>query len=67
MIFTLTRPDGTPITTWEEWTRPKMAYHWKEGRSAMELSKSWFKNDALSPPQELSSLLHSGWKTVWSV
>jgi len=36
-----------------------MDYHWKEGRSAMELAKSWFRNDALSPPQELSSLLHS--------
>lgn len=59
MPLTLTRPDGTPITTWEEWTRPKMACHWKEGRSAMELARSWFGNDALSPPEELISLLHS--------
>ena len=59
MILTLTRPDSTPITTWEEWSRPKLDYHWKEGRSAMELAKSWFRNDALFPPQELSSLLHS--------
>lgn len=53
------RPDGTLITTWEEWTRPKREYQWKAGRSAMELAKAWFRNGILSPPSELLSLLES--------
>jgi hypothetical protein len=58
-MLKLTRPDGTPINEWQEWTRPKKDYQWKEGRSAMELAKSWFRNDVLSPPQEFLPLLHS--------
>lgn len=58
-MIKLTKPDGTPITSWEEWTRPKKEIHWKAGRSAMELAKAWFRNDILSPPQELLSLLNS--------
>ncbi len=57
--LTLLRPDGTPITNWEMWTRPKRNYHWKEGRSAMELAKAWFRHSELSPPKELLQLLHS--------
>lgn len=58
-MLLLTRPDGTPIMTWQEWTRPKKEYQWKPGRSAMELARSWFRNDVLSTPQELLSLLRS--------
>lgn len=58
-MLKLTRPDGTPITRWEEWTRPKRDYQWKEGRSAMELAKSWFRNGTPAPPQELLDLLNS--------
>lgn len=58
-MLKLTRPDGTPITRWEEWTRPKRDYQWKEGRSAMELAKSWFRNGTLAPPLELLDLLNS--------
>jgi hypothetical protein len=57
--LTLSRPDGTPITGWEEWTRPKKDYQWACGRSAMELAKAWFPDGRLSAPPELMSLLFS--------
>ena len=53
----LIKPDGTPITKWEEWTRPKRSYHWKPGRSAMELARAWFRDNCLSPPKEMIKLL----------
>ena len=55
----LKNPSGSPITCYQEWTRPKKSYQWKAGRSAMELARSWFRNDHPSPPDELLSLLHS--------
>jgi len=55
----LIRPDGSPITCWQEWTRPKKEYQWKSGRSAMELARSWFRNEYSSPPLELLSLFRS--------
>jgi hypothetical protein len=58
-MLKLTCPDGTPISSWEEWTRPKRDYQWKEGRSAMELAKSWFRNSVPAPPPELLDLLNS--------
>lgn len=58
-LLTLSRPDGTPITRWEMWTRPKKDYQWKPGRSAMELAKAWFRQSEISPPGELLQLLYS--------
>jgi hypothetical protein len=58
-MLTLTRPDGALIVKWETWTRPKKEGHWKPGRNAMELARSWFLNDILSPPEELMRLLLS--------
>jgi hypothetical protein len=58
-MIKLKTPQGSPITHYQEWTRPKKDYQWKAGRSAMELARSWFRNDILSPPGELLSLLHS--------
>jgi len=55
----LIRPDGSPITCWQEWTRPKKEYQWKSRRSAMELSEPWFRNEYSSPPLELLSLFRS--------
>jgi hypothetical protein len=55
----LTGRDGTLITKWEDWTRPKRDYQWAEGRSAMEVAKSWFRDETLSPPEELLRLLTS--------
>ncbi|BCG46797.1 hypothetical protein GEOBRER4_n1611 [Citrifermentans bremense] len=60
--LTLYRPDGMSILRWEDWTRPKREYQWKEGRSAMELAKAWFRGDTLSVPAELQTLLLS---TSW--
>ena len=57
--LTLSRPDGTPITHWQMWTRPKKEYQWEPERSAMELAKAWFRQSETSPPEELSQLLHS--------
>ena len=50
-------PQGQAITRWEEWTRPKRDYQWKEGRSAMELAKAWFSTGQLAVPQELTAIL----------
>jgi hypothetical protein len=57
--LTLSRPNGTPITNWEMWTRPKKDYQWEPERSAMELAKAWFRQSCASPPKELLQLLCS--------
>ena len=58
-MIKLTTPKGNAICQWQDWSRPKKDYQWVSGRSAMELAKSWFRNERLSPPSELSSLLES--------
>jgi hypothetical protein len=55
----LTDPSGRVITSWQEWTRPKQSYHWKPGRSAMELARAWFRNATSACPAELTALLDS--------
>lgn len=55
----LTRPNGKLIKSCKDWARPKLDYHWKAGRSAMELAKSWFRGGRLSPPSEFIALLLS--------
>lgn len=50
---------GSPIFTWEDWTRPKKEDHWEEGRSAMELAKAWFRGSTAECPVELDTLLRS--------
>ena len=57
--LSLSRPNGTPITNWEMWTRPKKDYQWEPERSAMELAKSWFRQSSASAPKELLQLLYS--------
>ena len=57
--LTLTRPNGTPITCWQGWTRPKKEVQWAPERSAMELAQAWFRQSKPAPPEELSQLLHS--------
>lgn len=57
--LSLLKPDGTPITGWQQWTRPKKPEHWKPGRSAMELAKAWFRKPHASPPNEFLKLLQS--------
>lgn len=59
-ISNLSRPDGTLITSWDQWTRPKKKdVHWADERSAMELAKAWFRGGQLSVPAELSDLFAS--------
>jgi len=58
-MLKLTKSDNTPITSSHNWTRPKKDYHWKAGRSAMELARSWFRNSHPEPPDELLALLYS--------
>ncbi len=50
---------GSPISTWEDWTRPKEDYQWEEDRSAMELAKAWFRGATVACPVELDTLLRS--------
>lgn len=47
---------GQPITDWQDWTPPKRSYHWKAGRSAMELAKSWLPAATPRCPPELTAL-----------
>ena len=51
--------DGQPIADWRSWTRPKAEYHWRAGRSAMELARAWFTSPVPICPPEVKSLLES--------
>jgi hypothetical protein len=57
-IRLLTR-NGQEILHWSEWVRPKQAYQWKSGRSAMELARAWFTSNVPIVPNEFMSLLNS--------
>jgi hypothetical protein len=58
---------GHEIRSVEDWFRyapPKMgARHWKDGRSAKELARSWFRKEFASPPEELILLLEGAFRT----
>jgi hypothetical protein len=48
------------IDDWFRWAPPKRGtLHWKDGRSAKELAKSWFRSGSAMPPRELESLLEA--------
>jgi len=51
--------DGHPIADWRGWTLPKAEYHWRAGRSAMELARAWFTSPVPICPPEVESLLES--------
>lgn len=55
----LTDPEGKPIDKWDAWARPKSDYHWKRGRSAMELARAWFRTPKSCCPEEITALLES--------
>ena len=57
--LSLTGQDGQPIADWRSWTRPKAAYHWRAGRSAMELARAWFTSPVPVCPPEVESILES--------
>jgi hypothetical protein len=62
--FRLLNKQGSSITNWQGWERPKKKYQWKGGRSAMELARAWFPNDKLTCPPELDALLQSSPRTA---
>jgi hypothetical protein len=46
------------VDDWFKYAPPKMGLrHWKDGRSAKELARSWFRNELACPPEELRLLL----------
>jgi len=48
------------VDDWFLYAPPKMgARHWKDGRSAKELARSWFRNNLAKPPEELVVLLEA--------
>lgn len=55
--------DGIQIRSVEDWStlaHPKGgSQHWKDGRSAKELAKAWFKTGRPEVPQELEALFKS--------
>ena len=53
----LVKKNGEAINCWQDWERPKKDYQWKEGRSAMEVAKSWFRQSVDAPPEEIVQLL----------
>lgn len=53
----LVKKNGDTINCWQDWEPPKKAYQWKEGRSAMEVAKSWFRNSTANPPAEIIRIL----------
>jgi hypothetical protein len=53
----LKKKNGDLIRSWEEWERPKKTYQWKEGRSAMELARIWFRESIASPPKEYIEII----------
>lgn len=55
---------GQIINRWQDWTPPKQAYHWKEGRSAMELARSWFASGTPECPPELQALFATNTHTA---
>ena len=57
--FVITDKTCDPITDWRAWTRPKRDYHWRAGRSAMELARAWFVSPVPVCPTEIASLLDS--------
>ena len=55
----ITDRDQKVIMDWREWSRPKRSYHWKAGRSAMELARAWFTAPAPVVPPEVAAILET--------
>jgi hypothetical protein len=47
------------ILSLEQWTRPKKAHQWREGRSAMELARAWCPDSGPACPVDLVALLRT--------
>jgi hypothetical protein len=56
--------DILSVDDWFKYAPPKMGErHWKDGRSAKELARSWFRTEFASPPEELRLLLEGAFLT----
>jgi len=55
----ITDKGAKEITDWRKWTRPKSSYHWKAGRSAMELARAWFSAPTPVVPPEVTAILET--------
>jgi hypothetical protein len=52
------------VEDWFEYAPPKMgARHWKDGRSAKELARSWFREEFACAPEEMRLLLERAFRT----
>jgi hypothetical protein len=52
------------VEDWFKYAPPKMgSRHWKDGRSAKELARSWFRKGCATPPEELCLLLERAFGT----
>lgn len=52
------------VEDWRQWAGPKKGdLHWKDGRSAKELARSWFRLQAPAPPEELRLLMEKHFGT----
>ena len=50
--------DIRSVEDWFSYAPPKLGErHWKDGRSAKELARSWFRKGFASPPEEMRRLL----------
>ena len=50
--------DIRSVEDWRIFAPPKMGdQHWKDGRSAKELARSWFRKENACPPEEMRLLL----------
>ncbi|NGQ95118.1 hypothetical protein G3578_08055 [Brevibacillus sp. SYP-B805] len=62
-MVTIMSNDGNRITSINDWFAyappAKGALHWKDGRSAKELAKAWFRTGKAEIPAELAALLQS--------
>jgi hypothetical protein len=57
-MVTLRNSEGQIINGIDGWTPPaKGDKHWKDGRSAKELAKAWFRNGSPQIPDELHQIL----------
>jgi hypothetical protein len=53
-------PEIRSVEDWFKYAPPKMGkFHWKDGRSAKELARCWFRNGTPKPPEELAALLEA--------
>lgn len=48
---------GRAIPSWKAWEKPVAAYHWRAGRSAMEIARAFFRHGDAQLPEPLAAVL----------